>query len=85
MNVARDVDVVDASRKHHAGEMIALRILLPVQEMRLRRDLQFIRQDRRARVRRGTQADDLRRWSTRLRLALEAFPPEHGRNSLTSI
>ena len=44
-----------------AGQEVAVRILLPVEEMLLRQDLQRIGRHRRAAVRRGPQADNLRR------------------------
>ena len=54
-------EVPDALRKHRASQKIALRVLLPVEKVRLRLDLQRIRRYRRAAVRRGPQADDLGR------------------------
>src|SRR5262249_51032756 len=47
-------------RKDEAREPIALRILLPVHEVISGRHLERIAQDRRARMRRRTQADGLR-------------------------
>ena len=41
-----DVEMRDALGEHDAGEVVALRVLLPVEEMRLRLDLQRIGQDR---------------------------------------
>ena len=58
--IDRDVEMRDALREHDAGEVVALRVLLPVDEMRLGLDVQRIGQDRRARVRRRAQADGLR-------------------------
>ena len=48
-------------REYKAREIIGLRVLLPIQEMLLGRDLQGIAEDRRAAMRRGAQADNLRR------------------------
>ena len=50
----------DPLGEHDARQVIALRVLLPVEEMRFRLDLQRVGQDRRARVRRRPQADGLR-------------------------
>ncbi len=47
-------------RKNHAGEKITLRVLLPVEEMRLGRDLQGIGDDGSARIRGRAQPDGLR-------------------------
>ena len=46
-------------REDQARQIVALRVLLPIDEMLGRRDLQRIRQDRRPAMRRGTQSDDL--------------------------
>ena len=46
-------------REHQPREIVRLRILLPVDEVLGRRDLQRVGQDARAAVRRGTQAHDL--------------------------
>ena len=58
--VDRDLELRGLLREHQPGEMVALRILLPVDEMGLRLDLQRIGQDRGAAVRGGPQAHDLR-------------------------
>ena len=58
--IDRDVEMRDALGEHHAGEVVALRVLLPVDEVRLGFDDQRIGQDRRAGVRRRAQADGLR-------------------------
>ena len=58
--IDRDVEMRDALGEHDAGEVVALRVLLPVDEMRLGFDDQRIGQDRRAGVRRRAQADGLR-------------------------
>ena len=47
-------------REDQAGQVVALRVLLPIDEMRLRRDFQRVGEDAGARVRAGPQADDLR-------------------------
>ena len=48
-------------RENDARQIIALRILLPVEEVALRFDLERIGRDRRAAMRRGPQPDHLRR------------------------
>ena len=58
--VDRDVEMRDPLGEHHAGQVVALRVLLPVEEMRLRLDLQRVGQDRRAGMRRRAQPDRLR-------------------------
>ena len=50
-------------REHEAREVVSLRILLPVDEVLGRRDLQRIGKDARAAMGRGPQADDL--WPER--------------------
>ena len=57
-------------REDEARQIVGLRVLLPVDEMRGRRDLQRIGEDRRARVRRRAQADDLRRERDRAVVAV---------------
>ena len=52
-------------RKDEARLVVAERILLPVEEVRLRLDAQRVRDDRRAAVRRGAQANDVRRGADR--------------------
>ena len=47
--------------EHESREVVAVGVLLPVDEVSLRRDLQRVAQDRRAAVRRGPQPDDVRR------------------------
>ena len=51
---------VDLFRENRPRQMVALRVLLPIDEMRLRLDLQCVGQDRGACMRRRTQADGLR-------------------------
>ena len=58
--IDRDLEPVHLLREHDAGEVVALRILHPVDEMRLRLDRQLIRQDRGARLRCRPEADRLR-------------------------
>ena len=52
--------LIDSLREHDPGEPVRLRILLPVQEVRLRLDAQRITRDRRATVRSRAQPHDLR-------------------------
>ena len=47
-------------RKHQAGQVVALGILLPIDEMIGRRDIEGVGKDRSARMWRRTQAHDLR-------------------------
>ncbi len=47
--------------EHESREVVAVGVLLPVDEVSLRRDLQRVAQDRRAAVRRGPQPDDVGR------------------------
>ncbi len=54
-----DAQLPGLLREHEAREVVSLRILLPVDEVVVRRDLQRVRQDARAAVRRGAQAHDL--------------------------
>jgi hypothetical protein len=54
------LETVGGFRHHDPGEEVSLRILLPVQEMRLGRDRQRVGQDRRAGMRRRPQPDGLR-------------------------
>ncbi len=55
-----DGKVAHAFREHHASQVIALRVLLPVEEVRLRLDLQRIRGYGSAAVGRGPEANHLR-------------------------
>ena len=57
--IDRDFELGRALGDHQAGEMVALRVLLPVEEVFLRLDLERIGQHRRAGMRRGPQAHDL--------------------------
>ena len=50
----------DAFGENEAGEVVALRILLPVDEVTGGLDVQRVGEDRRAAVGRGAQANDLR-------------------------
>ena len=56
-----DAELARLVGHHHARQEVAERILLPVDEVRLGRDLQRVGQDRRAAVRRRAQAHHLRR------------------------
>ena len=56
-----NVEVCGLLRKHQPGQIVAERVLLPVDEMLLRQDAQRITQNRRAAVRGGAQAQDMRR------------------------
>ncbi len=58
--VHSDVEARDAIREDHARLEVSLRVLLPVQEVAVRLHLERVGEDRRARVRRRAQADDLR-------------------------
>ncbi len=60
-----DLEFACLFRKDQAGEVVRLRILLPVDEVLVRRDLQRVAEDRRARVRRRAQPDDLGREADR--------------------
>ena len=60
-----DAQLARLLREHEAREVVSLRVLLPVDEMLCRRDLQRIGKDARAAMRRRTQADDL--WPERQR------------------
>ena len=51
--------------EHHPRQVVAVRILLPVQEVRLGRDAQRVAEDRRPAVRRRPQPDGLRRQRDR--------------------
>ena len=55
-----DAQLARLLREHEPGEVVRLRVLLPVDEVLGRRDLQRIGQDARAAMRRGPQAHDLR-------------------------
>ncbi len=55
-----DLELRGLLREHQARQVIALRILLPVDEVILGLDLERVGEDRRAAVRGGTQAHDLR-------------------------
>jgi hypothetical protein len=55
-----DLEFGGLLRKHEPRQPIALRILLPVDEVVGRRDLERVAQDRRAGVRRRPQANGLR-------------------------
>ena len=56
-----NVEVCGLVRKHQPGQIVAERVLLPVDEMLLRQDAQRITQNRRAAVCGGAQAQDMRR------------------------
>ena len=58
-----DAQLVGLLREHEPREVVSLRVLLPVDEVLGRRDLQRIGQDARAAMRRRPQADDL--WPER--------------------
>ncbi|OIQ66126.1 hypothetical protein GALL_523080 [mine drainage metagenome] len=58
--IDRHLEPVHFLGEHHAGEVVALRVLHPVDEMRLRFDRQFIGQDGGAGLRGRAQADGLR-------------------------
>ncbi len=60
-------------RKHQPSQIVALGVLLPVQEMLLGLDVQRIRQNRRAAMRRRTQSDDLRPQGHRTVIAVFGF------------
>ena len=62
-----DEEVVGGFGEDEAGEVVGLRVLLPVNEVVGGLDLQGIRQNGRAAVRRGAQADDL---GTEMNLAI---------------
>ena len=68
----------DALGEHHTGEEIALRVLLPVQEMRLRRYLQRIGHDPGARMRRRAQADGLRPQDNRAVVTIRCAVGQRG-------
>ena len=54
-----DAELARLFREDQARQVIALRVLLPVDEVFFRPDLERVGQDARARMRAGTQADDL--------------------------
>ena len=56
-----DAELVDLFGEREPRDVVALRILLPVQKVAGRRDALRVGQDRRAAVRRRTQANELRR------------------------
>ena len=58
--VDRDLEFADLFREHQAGLVVGERILLPVDEMASRLDLERVRDDLGAAVRRRAQPDDLR-------------------------
>ncbi|MNF64412.1 hypothetical protein D3C84_461410 [compost metagenome] len=55
-----DAQLISFFREHQPRQVVALRVLLPVDEVLLGRDFQRIRQNPRAAVGGGTQANDLR-------------------------
>ena len=55
-----DIEAIAGFREYQPGQVVRLRVLLPIDEMRLRRDFQRVGEDAGARVRAGPQADDLR-------------------------
>ena len=59
--VHRDAEFLSALGKNQTGQMIGKRVLLPVDEMHHRLDLQRIRQDAGAAMRGWPQTHDLRR------------------------
>ena len=58
-----DAQLVDFFGESQPGNVVALRILLPVEEVIRRRDAQGVRDDRRPAMRRRTKAHELRRES----------------------
>ena len=60
-----DAHFADALGERQSGNVIALRILLPVDEVERRLDQQRVGQDRRAAVRSRPQANELRRQADR--------------------
>ena len=56
-----DAELVDLLGERQPRDVVALRILLPVEEVLGRRDALRVGEDRRAAVRRRPQADELRR------------------------
>ena len=58
--IDRHLELVRLFGKDEPRQIIAERILLPVDEVVFRRDVQRVRQDRRARMRRGPEPHDLR-------------------------
>ncbi len=65
-----DLELTCLFRKDQAGKVIRLGVLLPVDEVLFRRDLQRVAEDRCARVRRRAQADDLWREADRPVIAI---------------
>jgi len=59
--VDRKLERIRFFREHETADVIPVGVLLPVDEMLLRQHRQRIRQDRRARMRRRTQAHLMRR------------------------
>ena len=68
--VHRDAEMGDFFREDDAGEEIALRVLLPVQEVAFGLDLERVGEDGRAGMRRRTQADGLWPQTHRLVVAI---------------
>src|SRR4029077_13403237 len=60
-------------REHESCEMVAVRILLPVNKMAGRRNFKRIARDWGSAVRRWTQADDVRRKPYRSGIAIESL------------
>jgi hypothetical protein len=58
--IDREANFLARLREDEAREVVAVGVLLPIQEMRLRLDLERITQDRRAAVRGRAEADDVR-------------------------
>ncbi|MDT4827529.1 hypothetical protein FQZ97_608780 [compost metagenome] len=67
-----DLQFAGLLREHQARQVIALRVLLPVDEVFAGRHLERVGEDARAAVRRRTQADDLRAEADRAIVAIVA-------------
>ena len=75
-----DLELVGLFRENEPGLKIALRVLLPIEEVFLRRDLERVIEDRRPAMDGGTQAHDLRPERNRLGVAVMGDVAESGVN-----
>jgi hypothetical protein len=71
-----DAEFARLFREDQARQIVGLRVLLPVDEMLPRGDLQRVAEDRRARVRRWPQSDDLRRKRDQAVVAIVSYVVE---------
>ena len=76
-----DLETIRLFRDYDARDEIALRVLLPVQEMAMRFDLERIGQDRRARMRRRPEPNGLRPQRDRPVVAVEGTVAKRDMNA----